>query len=106
MYYKGAGTINRNNRIHAAELRMDRNLATKHWDKRFNLGVLGIICVDAYLFFQQVVHADNRTTSCLKFFGSLADELIDNTKGICVTQGAAKNQVAEAAVEAEPPTMR
>ena len=49
-YYKGARTIDRHNRIHADELRMDRNLATRHWDKRFNLGVLGIICVDAYLF--------------------------------------------------------
>jgi hypothetical protein len=106
MYYEGAGTIDRHNRIRAAELRMDRNLATKHWDKRFNLGVLGIICVDAYLFSQQVVHADNRTTSCLEFFGSLADELIDNTDGIRVTRGAAENQVAEAAVAAEPPTMR
>jgi hypothetical protein len=49
-YYKGAGTIDRHNRILADELRMDRNLATRHWDKRFNLGVLGIICFDAYLF--------------------------------------------------------
>jgi len=64
-YYKGAGTIDRHNRIRADELRMDRNLATRHWDKKFNLGVLGIICVDAYLFFQQVVHADNKKISCL-----------------------------------------
>jgi hypothetical protein len=85
MYYKGAGTIDRHNRIRAAKLRMDRNLATKHWDKRFNLGILGIVCIDAYLFFQQVVHADNRTTSCLEFFGSLTDELINNTEGICMT---------------------
>jgi len=48
-YYKGAGTIDWHNRIRTDELRMDRNLATRHWDKRFNLGVLGIICVDAYL---------------------------------------------------------
>ena len=44
-YYKGAGTIDRHNRIRADKLRMDRNLATRHWDKRFNLGVLGIILV-------------------------------------------------------------
>ncbi len=50
MYYEGAGTIDHHNRIRAAKLRMDRNLATKHWDKRFNLGVLGIVCVNAYLF--------------------------------------------------------
>jgi hypothetical protein len=40
------------NRIHADKLQMDRNLITKYWDKRFNLlGVLGIVCVNAYLFF-------------------------------------------------------
>jgi hypothetical protein len=62
-YYKGAGTIDRHNRIHTNKLQMDRNLTTKHWDKRFKLGVLSIICIDAYLLFQQVVHANNRTTS-------------------------------------------
>ncbi len=31
-YYEGAGTINRHNRIHANELRLYHNLATKHWD--------------------------------------------------------------------------
>jgi hypothetical protein len=45
-YYKGTSTINRHNRIRANELRMDCNLSTKHWDKRFNLRVLGIICID------------------------------------------------------------
>jgi hypothetical protein len=49
-YYKGACTIDRHNRILPDKLWMDRNLPTRHWDKRFNLGVLGIICVDAYLF--------------------------------------------------------
>ena len=33
-YYKGTGTIDRHNRIHADKLRMDRNLTTRHWDKR------------------------------------------------------------------------
>jgi hypothetical protein len=41
---------------------MDRNLATKDWAKRFAFGILGIVCINAYLFFQKVVHADNRTT--------------------------------------------
>ena len=59
-YYKGANTIDRHNRVRADKLRMDRNLATNHWDKRFNFGVLGIICVDAYLFYQQVVRANKK----------------------------------------------
>jgi hypothetical protein len=102
-YYKGAGTIDRHNRLRADELRLDRNLGTKHWDKRFNLGVLGIICVDAYLFFQQVVSANNRTTSCLEFFGRLADELIDNQEDCRVTRASAASQDAAATAT---PTVR
>ena len=103
-----SNTIDRHNRIHADELRMDRNLATRHWDKRFNLGVLGIICVDAYLFFQQVVHADNKMISCLEFFCKLADELIDNNEGIRMTRAAAEQDVGGVvnAASAATPTVR
>ncbi len=69
---------------------MDRNLATKDWAKRFNLGVLCIVCVDAYHFYQQVVRADNRTTSCLGFFGRLTDKLVDNQEGIRLTWAVAE----------------
>ena len=102
-YYKGA-----DNRIHADELRMDRNLATRHWDKRFNLGVLGIICVDAYLFFQQVFHAVNKMISCLEFFCKLADELIDNNEGICLTRATAEQEAGAVAdvAAASTPTVR
>lgn len=105
-YYAGAGTIDMHNRIRAAELRMDRNLRTKDWSKRFNFGILGIVCVDAYLFFQQVVHADNKIRSCHEFFGRLADELIDNTEGVRTTRAAVEIQVAEAAAAVAPPTLR
>ena len=37
-------------------------------------------------------------TSCYKFFCKLGDRLIDNTQGICTTQTAIENQVAEVAV--------
>jgi len=97
-YYKGAGTIDQRNRLRADKLRLDRNLGTKHWDKRFNIGVLGIICVDAYLFFQQVVSANNRTMSCLEFFGRLADELIDNQEDCCMTRASAVSQDIAATV--------
>jgi hypothetical protein len=62
IYYKGAGSINLHNRIRADKLRMDCNLATKYWDKRINLSILSIVGIDAYLFFQQAFHADNRTS--------------------------------------------
>ncbi len=73
-------------------MRLDRNLGTKHWDKLFNIGVLGIVCVDAYLFFQQVINTNNRTTSSLEFFGRLADELIDNQEDCRVTRASAASQ--------------
>jgi hypothetical protein len=88
-YYAGAGTIDMHNRIRADKLQMDRNLGTKHCDKRFKLGVLGIICVNTYLFFQQVTGGNNKSMSCHEFFGRLADDLIKNQEGVCVTRAAA-----------------
>ncbi len=70
-YYKGAGTIDRHNRIRAEELRLDRNLGTKHRDKRFNLGVLGVICVNAYLFFNRsLVQATGQRAALSSLEGS------------------------------------
>ena len=106
MYYKGAGTIDLHNRIRAAELRMDTNLRTRDWAKRFNFGILGMVCVDAFLFYQKVVHADNRKNSCLEFFGQLADELIKNNEGVRQTRAAVENQAAETAAAAAPPRLR
>ncbi|KAL3808144.1 hypothetical protein ACHAXA_000428, partial [Cyclostephanos tholiformis] len=106
-YYKGAGTIDRHNRLRADELRLDLNPGTKHWDKRFNIGVLSIICVDAYLFFQQVVSTNSRTRSCLEFFGRLADELIDNQEGIRITWAAADTDAGgDGSTDAAEPTVR
>jgi len=47
-----------------------------------------------------VVHADNKKTSCLKFFCKLVDELIDNSEGIHVTWAAAEQ---DAGAVATPP---
>jgi hypothetical protein len=107
-YYEGAGTIDWHNRIRADELRMDCNLGTKDWAKRFNLGILGIICVDAYLLFNGVVHSSNRTTSCLEFFGKLAEKLIKNQEGVRVMQSTAHegDVTATAATAAATPTVR
>ena len=85
---------------------MDCNLATKDWVKRIALGILGIICINAYLFFQQVVHADNRTTSYPKFFGRPANNLIKNQEGVCTMQAAVVNQMAVAVATAAMPKVR
>ena len=84
-YYNGAGTIDMHNRIHANKLRLDHNLATRHWDQRFNFSIFGMVCNDAFLFYQAVAHANNKKTNCLEFFGVLTDKLIENQKGVWVT---------------------
>ncbi|KAL3815576.1 hypothetical protein ACHAXA_000308 [Cyclostephanos tholiformis] len=97
-YYKGAGPIDRHHRLRANELRLDRNLGTKHWEKRFNIGVLGIICV---------ISANNRTRSCLEFFGRLVDKLIDNQEGIRITRAAADIDAGgDGSADAAKPTGR
>ena len=73
------------NRIRADELRLDCNLTTRHWDRRFNFGIFGMVCINTFLFYQVVVHENNKKTRCLKFFGGLADELIENQEGVRVT---------------------
>jgi hypothetical protein len=71
-----------------------------------NLGILGIVYVNAYLFFQQVIHANNRTMSCLKFFGRLTDKLIKNQEGVCTRQAAIGDQVATAVDSSEVPMIQ
>ncbi len=107
-YYKGAGTIDRHNRIRADELRMDRNLATRHWDKRFNLGVLGIICNDAYLFFYRWSMRTTRRQAALNSFCKLVDKLINNNKGIHMTRATAEQDVGGVvnAANAAMPTVK
>ena len=39
-YYKGVGTINFHNRVCVGEVRLERNIPTKDWARRFNLSVV------------------------------------------------------------------
>jgi hypothetical protein len=105
-YYKGVSTINFQNRVRADKVHLKRNILTKDWVRRFNLSIFGMICVNASLFYQHIVHNGNKKGSYCEFFGSLADELINNTQGICMTRTAVKNQAAEAMEAAKPPTLR
>jgi hypothetical protein len=84
---------------------MHHKLVTKNWDNRINLGVFGIVCIDAYLFFHQVVRTNNRTTICLKFFGRLADKLIKNQEGVRAMQAAIVDQAAAAIASIKAPTL-
>jgi hypothetical protein len=105
-YYKGIGTINFHNKVRVEEVRLEPNILTKGWARRFNLSIFGMICIDTSLFYQHSVHNGNKRGSYREFFGSLADKLINNTQGICMTRTAVKNQAAEAMEAAKPPTLR
>ncbi len=51
---------------------------------------------------QHIVHKHNKKGSYCKFFGSLTEELIDNTQGICMMKNFIKNQAAKAMEAAKP----
>ena len=81
-YYDGAGGIDQHNKLRAAELRVDRTLATKNWARRINLGLWGICVCDTFYFWMQVVHVELRDDTPDEFFSKLADEMIENTIGL------------------------
>jgi hypothetical protein len=75
-YHDGVGGIDGHNRIRTDVLGLDK-IATNDWSKRVNLGILGMIMVDAALFYSHI--AKEKYSTYCQFFGQLADELIDNT---------------------------
>jgi hypothetical protein len=75
-YHDGVGAIDGHNSIRTDVLGLDK-IATNDWSKRVNLGILGMIMVDAALFYSHIA-SEQYNTYC-QFFGQLADELIDNT---------------------------
>jgi hypothetical protein len=81
--YKRAGPIDFHNRVCIDEVHLERNILTKEWARRFNLSFFGMISIDASLFYHRIVHERNKKGMYRKFFGSLMDELINNTQGIC-----------------------
>lgn len=94
-YYDGAGAVDQRNRLRAAELRVDKSLATKDWSRRVNFGIWGVAVCDSYALYQQVVHADLRFSSPHEYFCKLADQLIDNTEGVRVTRASAQGAQRE-----------
>ena len=103
-FYAGAGLIDFHNRVRAAELRIDKALLTKDWARRANLGIFGIIVVDTYFLYNQVVHPDHRDSTTHEFFSKLADEMIDNPVG--VRQLRSGVEAAAAAPQSFEPILR
>jgi hypothetical protein len=73
--HDGVGAIDGHNSIRTNTLGLDK-IATNDWDKRVNLALLGMIMVDAALFYSHI--AKEKYSTYCQFFGQLADELIEN----------------------------
>ena len=75
IYYGTCAKIDQHNRRRVDTLSIDRKIETKDWAKRINLSILGMILVDSFLVFQQLIDVNANEGD---FYASLAEELIDN----------------------------
>ena len=75
MYYNICGKINHHNRRRHDTLRLERKVETNDWSKRVNQSILGMIVVDTFLCYNQLVDESEKEGD---FYLRLAEELIDN----------------------------
>ena len=75
IYYSTCGKINQHNRRRADTLMIDKKIETKQWDKRINLSILGMIFVDSFLVYKQLIDVNANEGD---FYALLAEEMIDN----------------------------
>ena len=75
VYYWTCGVIDQHNRHHQDNLKTEKKLETKKWDKRVNLTIFSMIVVDTWLVYSQVTGSTELQS---EFYVSLAEELIDN----------------------------
>ena len=75
MYYNTCGKIDHHNRWRHDTLRLERNVETNNWSKQVNQSILGMIVVDKFLCYNQLVDESEKEGD---FYLRLAEELIDN----------------------------
>ena len=77
VYYSGCGAIDEHNRHRQEYLNLEKKLLVMQWDKRANLSILGMMCVDAY---KLCIGCQGSSTKggARAFFEDLATDLIDN----------------------------
>lgn len=78
VYYSGCASIDRHNRCHQDDLKLERMHVTQDWAMRVNLSLLGICEVDAWLLYLGAKGAAAILTQA-QFYEDLAEALIDNT---------------------------
>jgi hypothetical protein len=76
LYYSGCGAIDEHNRHWQEHLNFEKKMQVMQWDKRANLSILGMMCVDA---FKLCVGCQGSSKGGARaFFEDLATDLIDN----------------------------
>ena len=95
IFYHIASIIDRHNKAHTDELRVDRGLQTKHWARRSNFGVWGISIADSFYLREGVVHPDLRDGYPNVFVCKLAEEIIDNTIGIRASRSSGEGSIRQ-----------
>ena len=75
MYYNTCGKIDHHKRRRHETLRLERKVETNDWSKRVNQSILGMIVVDAFFCYNQLVGESEKEGN---FYLRLAEELIDN----------------------------
>ena len=75
VYYRTCGVIDQHNQHCQDNLKTEKKLETKKWDRRVNLTIFSMIDVDTWLVDSQVTGSTELQS---EFYVRLAEELIDN----------------------------
>jgi Transposase IS4 len=76
VYYSGCSAIDEHNRHRQEHLNLEKKLQVMQWDKRANLSLLGMMCVDAYKL--KIGCQGASKDGARAFFEDLATCLINN----------------------------
>jgi len=77
LYYDSCAMIDRHNRQRQDNLDIEKKVMTLRWERRVNMGLFGMMVVDAYHLFAGI-RGGVRATISRAFYEQLAEELIDN----------------------------
>lgn len=92
VYYDTCGKIDLHNRRRHDTLRLERKLEVKDWSKRVNLTILGMIIVDSFLLYSQLIDKHEPEH---QFYTFLAEELIDNTYDSMARRSSRQSNASE-----------
>jgi len=100
-YFGCCAQIDQHNRCRQDDLRLEQKLVTQDWSMRFNLFLLGICVVDAWLLYSGARGGGGHLTQS-DFYEDLAEQLIDNTFETAGLRARPAPSGAAAAADAAP----